>query len=94
MLSQYGALENQDFNALINLNDPGSPGACCMLEERGFFFTGLQPLAGSYEYMILHYSPAIAVPFERVMVIPEFEEQFKYIQTKYKEARHDTAYTN
>jgi RimJ/RimL family protein N-acetyltransferase len=87
VLKQYSALEQQTFNVFINLNDPGCPDACRVLEEQGFFFTGLQPLSGKYEYMIMHYSPHIPVAFDNIMVIPEFNTQFKYIQHKYQEAQ-------
>jgi hypothetical protein len=88
ILTRYMTLENQSFNAFVNLNDPGCPAACAILEKKGFFFTGLQPLAGEYEYMIMHYSPAIPVPFEKIAVVPEFQKQFIAIQYLYKERKH------
>jgi hypothetical protein len=84
-LNQYAHLERQTFNAFINLNDPGASHACSALEEKGFFFTGMHPLAGSGEYMILHYSPGLAVDFNKIMVIPEFTERLRYIQNLYRE---------
>ncbi|MDR1985804.1 MAG: hypothetical protein LBP88_02390 [Treponema sp.] len=89
VLKQYRALESQTFNVFINLNDPGCPEGCRVLEEQGFFFTGLQPLSGQYEYMIMHYSPRIPVPFDKIAVIPEFNKRFSYIQQKYQEAQDD-----
>lgn len=83
-LKQYGALEQQTFNVFINLTDPGCPEACRVLEEQGFFFTGLQTLSGQYEYMIMHYSPHIPVPFDKIAVIPEFNKRFSYIQHIYQ----------
>jgi hypothetical protein len=80
ILECYGALEQQTFNIYLNLNDPGSLLACSLLEERGFFFTGVQPLAGPYEYMVFHYSPSIPVPFDQIRVVPPFQAQFEYIQ--------------
>ncbi|MDR3115050.1 MAG: GNAT family N-acetyltransferase [Treponema sp.] len=89
LLKQYGAREQQTFNAFINLNDPGCPDACRVLAEQGFFFTGLQPLSGDYEYMIMHYAPRLPVPFDKIAVIPEFNKRFSYIQHTYQEAQHD-----
>jgi hypothetical protein len=86
ILRQYAAQEHQTFNVFVNLNDPACPYVCCILEKRGFFFTGLQPLSGNYEYMILHYSPSIQVPFDKIAVVPEFNKQFLLIQKLYKEA--------
>jgi hypothetical protein len=76
------------FNIFINMNDPACPYAVSFLEKQGFFFTGIQPLAGDYEYLILHYSRDLAVPFEQIAIIPEFLERLKYIEAQYKEARH------
>lgn len=87
ILAQYGALEQQSFNVFVNLNDPLCPTVCRLLEVHGFFFTGVQPLSGQYEYMILHYSPSIPVPFEQIAVIPEFTRQFAYIQDRYRHRR-------
>jgi hypothetical protein len=88
ILGQYTDSE-QSFNIFINSSDPGCGNACRILEERGFFFTGIQALSGLYEYVIMHYSLSLPVAFDKIVVIPEFEEQFNYIQTKYKEAKHD-----
>jgi N-acetylglutamate synthase-like GNAT family acetyltransferase len=88
-LKQYASLEDQTFNAFINLNDPRCPSLCRVMEEWGFFFAGVQPLAGSYEYMILHYSPSLPVPFERIAVVPAFQERLAYIRARYEESRHE-----
>jgi hypothetical protein len=77
------------FNVFINLNDPACPYACTFLENRRFFFTGIQPLSGEYEYLIFHYSRVIRVPFEQIAVIPEFRKRFAYIKTQYEEAQFD-----
>jgi L-amino acid N-acyltransferase YncA len=87
LLGQYAA-SGQTINAFVNLNDPACPYGVSVLEKQGFFFTGVQPLSGDYEYLILHYSRDLEVPFEQIAVIPEFLERFNYIQAQYKEARH------
>ncbi|GHV45798.1 hypothetical protein AGMMS49546_32500 [Spirochaetia bacterium] len=90
-LGEYAGREQQTFNAFINMNDPGAPGASGVLESRGFFFTGVQPLSGEYEYMIFHYSASLPVPFDKITVIPEFKEKFEWIQQRCEEARHGRA---
>jgi hypothetical protein len=87
MLNQYSGRE-QTFNGFVNLNDPGCPYACGILEDLGFFFSGLQPLSGPYEYAIMHYSPFLEVPFEQLAIVSDFKESFDYIWNKYKEARN------
>jgi GNAT superfamily N-acetyltransferase len=83
LLDRYASLERQTFNVFINLNDPGACFASRVLEEQGFCFTGLQPLAGPYEYMLYHYSPKILIPFDIIKVTPPFEERFAYIRNLY-----------
>jgi GNAT superfamily N-acetyltransferase len=92
LLRQYGGLENQSFTVFVNLNDPRCPQACRLLEEAGFFFTGLHPLSGACEYLLMHYSPSLPVPFDRVAVVPEFEESFDYIRHLYQEVSHGHAH--
>jgi GNAT superfamily N-acetyltransferase len=82
-LAQYAGLENQTFNTFISLNDPGACFASRVLEEQGFFFTGLQPLAGQYEYMLFHYSPGLLIPFDTIKVTPAFERRLAYIKNLY-----------
>jgi hypothetical protein len=89
ILGKYIGLENQSFNIFINLTDPGCPRACSLLEDRGFFFTGLQPLAGPYEYLLMHYSPSLPVSFDRIAVVPEFKDRFDYIHQLYRRASCD-----
>jgi hypothetical protein len=88
MLEQHSGVANQTFTVFLNLNDPACPQACRLLEERGFFFTGIQPLSGAYEYLLMHYSPSLPVPFDQIAVVPEFKERFEYIHYLYQEATH------
>jgi hypothetical protein len=90
MLIQYAALEYQTFNVFINLNDPATPHTCRLLEDRGFFFAGLQPLSDNYEYMIMHYSPSIPVLFDKIAIVSEFSKQLLCIQRFYQEALNVT----
>jgi hypothetical protein len=83
-LKQYGALDGQSFNAFINLNDPAAPWAFGLLEDRGFSFAGIHALSGPREYMILHYSPAMPVPFDQIAALPGFAGEFAYIREQYE----------
>jgi ribosomal protein S18 acetylase RimI-like enzyme len=83
-LERYSVLEEQSFNAFINLNDPAAPWAYRLLEDRGFSFAGIHALSGPREYMILHYSPAVPVPFDRIVVLPGFAGEFAYIRKQYE----------
>ncbi|MDR0556818.1 MAG: hypothetical protein LBG43_02960 [Treponema sp.] len=87
ILDRYGHLEGQTFNVLINLNDSSASWACRLLEEWGFFFTGIHPLSGPCEYIIFHCSLRLPVPFDRIAVLPEFTEGFAYIRSRYDRSR-------
>jgi ribosomal protein S18 acetylase RimI-like enzyme len=86
-LDRYGAGEEQSFNAFINLNDPAAPWAYRLLEDRGFSFAGIHALSGACEYMILHYSPVLPIPFDRMAVLPGFSGEFAYIREQYEGRR-------
>ncbi|GHV91011.1 hypothetical protein AGMMS50268_15140 [Spirochaetia bacterium] len=82
-LEKYAPLERQSFNAFVSMNDPGCPAVCALLEDQGFFFTGIQPLSGQIEYLLYHYSPSIPVPFDKIAVVPEFKKDFEWIRSLY-----------
>jgi hypothetical protein len=86
-LDKYGAGEGQSFNAFINLNDPAAPRAYRLLEDRGFSFAGIHALSGACEYMILHYSPVLPIPFDRMAVLPGFSGEFAYIREQYEKRK-------
>lgn len=84
LLDTYAAVPRQTFNIFINMNDPGCLRLCAFLEERGFFFTGVQPLSGLNEYLIYHYAPGFADPFDRVAVVPGFAKHLDWIRSLYQ----------
>jgi GNAT superfamily N-acetyltransferase len=84
LLDTWAALPRQTFNIFINMNDPGCPRLCAFLEERGFFFTGIQPLSGLNEYLIYHYAPGLADPFDKVAVVPGFVKHLNWIRSLHK----------
>jgi L-amino acid N-acyltransferase YncA len=86
-LGRYGAGEGQSFNVFLNLNDPAAPWAYRLLEDRGFSFAGIHALSGAREYMILHYSPALPVSFDRIAVLPGFAGEFAYIREQYEKRK-------
>jgi GNAT superfamily N-acetyltransferase len=84
LLDTWAALPRQTFNIFINMNDPGCPRLCAFLEGRGFFFTGIQPLSGLNEYLIYHYAPGLADPFDKVAVIPGFVKHLDWMRSLHK----------
>jgi GNAT superfamily N-acetyltransferase len=86
LLDSCAAFPRQTFNIFINMNDPGCPRLCSFLEERGFFFTGLQPLSGPNEFLIYHYAPGLADPFDKVAVVPSFAKHLDWMRSLHRRA--------
>jgi hypothetical protein len=84
LLDTYTAIPQQTFNIFINMNDPGCPRLCAFLEERRFFFTGVQPLSDPNEYLIYHYAPGLADPFDKVAVVPGFGKHLDWMRSLHK----------
>jgi GNAT superfamily N-acetyltransferase len=89
LLAGRAGEEDQTYNAYINLNNGSAPFAAEALEARGFFFTGVQPLSADTEYMVMHCSPRLPVPFDALKVVPEFSGQLARIRRYYEEALRD-----
>jgi hypothetical protein len=86
-LEKYRVIENQTYNVFVNLNDSGCPETCRILEDHGFFFTGIQPLSGRYEYAIYHFAPFLKDPFDKVATVPEFASRLDEIKSLYEDQR-------
>lgn len=71
----------------LNCNDPGAVWAYKILQEMGYFFTGLKPLCSEREYMVLHHAGEVEIYFEDYWVSGEFANLIRYIETCYKEMR-------
>jgi anti-sigma regulatory factor (Ser/Thr protein kinase) len=71
----------QSFNLFINLLHPACGKACSILRKLGFFCAGLEPLAGSCEYLVMHRSlSGLRLPFDDIAVIPQFRDHFEWIK--------------
>ena len=69
----------QTVNVFLNLNDPGAPDTYEKLHSRGFVFTGLHPLCGNGEFMLLHHPMAMGLPLQKLCVDDGYSEVYKYI---------------
>ncbi len=61
------------FTAFVDMRRAGCARAYDILKERGFFYTGLQPLTGEGEYMILHNSRDAGRTMDALALIPDFD---------------------
>ena len=49
------------------------------LKEEGWFFTGLRPLCGDWEYMVLHNAGEVQIVWDNYVLSDEFKEIVNYI---------------
>lgn len=69
----------QTANIFLNISDPCAVWAYRKLSEMGYFFTGLKPLCGEWEYMILHQPGEVEIFLEDYVLSGEFGELAAYI---------------
>lgn len=81
---QYPLCGRQTCNILLNCNDENAIYAYGILEELGYFFTGLKPLCSEREYMVLHHSGEMEIYFEDYKVSEEFEDLLAYVKACYE----------
>lgn len=77
----------QTSGIFLNCNDPGAVWACGILEEMGYFFTGLKPLCSRREYMILHHPGEVEIYFGDYQATEEFRQLIQYIEKEYQARR-------
>ena len=71
---------HQTINVLVDMNDPGAVYSYETLKRHGFFFTGVHPLCGNGEFLILHNPMNLEVPFEKLCIDEGYKEIFTYIR--------------
>jgi GNAT superfamily N-acetyltransferase len=72
--------ERSAYNLFLNLNDPGCLREYDRAKTRGFFYTGLQPLAADAEYLIMHRSESASEAIEAAVTIPQFSGHLNFIK--------------
>lgn len=87
LYTRYPLRGRQTAVIFLNCNDPGAVWAYEILQEMGYFFTGLKPLCSEREYMVLHHAGEVEIYFEDYWVSGEFANLIRYIETCYKERR-------
>lgn len=71
---------HQTVNLLLDLNDPGAACTYETLAKKGFIFTGMHPLCGNGEFMLLHHSMDLEVQFDKLCIDDGYKEIFEYIK--------------
>ncbi len=77
---KYPLKGRQTVSVFLNCNDPNAVWAYRELEKKGYFFTGLEPLCGRQEYVILHHPGEVEFWLEDYVVTEEFQGLIQYIQ--------------
>lgn len=85
--TRYPLQGKQTAVIFINCNDPGAVWAYEVLQEMGYFFTGLKPLCSEREYIVMHHEGEVQIYFEDYWVSGEFANLIGYVETCYKKCR-------
>ncbi len=72
----------QTINIFIDLNDPSAAYAYEVLKSWGFIFTGLHPLCGNGEFMIMHHPLGLNLPFDRLEIDEGYRQVYDYISSQ------------
>ncbi len=82
--SQIPLKGKQTANIFLNINDVYAVWAYELLQEMGYFFTGLKPLCSGQEYMVLHHCGDVEIYFNDYIVSDEFVVIVDYIKKCYE----------
>ena len=69
----------------LNLQDPAAPFGYQLLTGLGFRFSGLHPLCGEGEYLILHHPLEVQVPFPEFRVDDKYLPVFDYLRDHFND---------
>lgn len=87
LYTRYPLQGKQTAVVFINCNDTGAVWAYEVLQEMGYFFTGLKPLCSEREYIVMHHEGEVQIYFEDYWVSGEFANLIGYVETCYKKCR-------
>lgn len=82
--TKYSLRGRQVSNIFLNCNDKNAVWAYHVLEEEGYFFTGLKPLCSKKEYMVLHNPGMVEICFKDYVVSEEFAGLLHYVSKIYE----------
>lgn len=74
---------------LLNCNDAGAVWGYGILKKMGYFFTGLKPLGGKREYIVMHHPGKVKIYFRDYITYGEFDALVKYIEECYRQRNGD-----
>jgi hypothetical protein len=77
--------EKQTAGVFLNCSDSNAVWAYELLRKCGYFFTGMRPLCGENEYMVLHNPGDVEIFFEDYHVNDDFARLLEYVKVCYAE---------
>ncbi|MCH5249841.1 MAG: hypothetical protein J1E98_07905 [Lachnospiraceae bacterium] len=92
--AKFPLRRRQIINVFLNCNDKNAVWAYRLLEDEGYFFTGLKPLCSKKEYMVLHNPGEVEIYFEDYVVSEEFEGLLCYVKKAYEGRKRRKANCN
>ncbi|MEG1687044.1 MAG: GNAT family N-acetyltransferase [Angelakisella sp.] len=70
----------QTVNLYLNARDRGAVYGSRILQETGFFFTGMQPLCSQRDYLLFHHPMAVEPNFEDIQLLEKYKEQLEFVK--------------
>lgn len=77
---KYPLTGKQTANVFLNCSDRYSVYAYRILEDEGWFFTGLKPLCSDREFLVMHHKGEVEIYFGDYVVSREFKPLLEYIK--------------
>lgn len=78
--SRYPFSGRQTANVFLNCSHDSALYASRILQDMGYFFTGLKPLCSEREYMVFHHPGRVEICFEDYAVSEEFGRLLGYVR--------------
>lgn len=82
LLEERASRPLQTATVCLDLTDTAAPWGCEQLCALGFFFAGVQPFCQRRHYLLLHHPMGVEIPFDEMLVAPEYEGLFRYVQAQ------------
>ena len=74
----------QNFNLFVNTSQPQAVTAYEVLRELGYFFTGVEPLGGNRELMVMNNPKKLKIYFEEMQATAHYLPLRNYVQKCYE----------
>lgn len=87
LLAQCEGKPMQTVSACLELSSPSASWGYRVLTGLGFRFSGLQPFCRGKQYLLLHHSMGVEIPFDRLHIDPAYQAMFDYVCASFPNRR-------